>query len=69
MSVSFKTTKAPYRVNHIRWGFKATDPEEGLYGFGMRMVPEQNKRGRGNVYSYVEEGGFGFGTEYRLPKG
>lgn len=40
ISIGFQVTKAPTRVNQVTWGFKAKDPEEGLYGFGMRMVPE-----------------------------
>ena len=28
------------RVNHITWGFQAHSPDEGLYGFGERFVPE-----------------------------
>ena len=40
ISMAFQVTKAPNRVNQVSWGFKAKNAEEGLYGFGMRMVPE-----------------------------
>ncbi len=71
-AISFKLSviSSTKRINHISWGFKPSSEEEGLFGFGERFVPEQNKRKlSSSFYTWAEEGGFGAGTEFRLPKG
>ena len=56
-------------ANRIHFGF-TPHPDEGFYGFGERFHGSLSSNQRGQkLYNWVEDGGFGFGTSLRLPKG
>ena len=54
-------------LTRVIWGFDSP-ANEGLYGFGERFVPQQNRK-NSSFYNWVEDGGWGFGLNTRLPKG
>eukprot|EP01138_Halocafeteria_seosinensis_P014022 gb/GECG01014319.1/.p1 GENE.gb/GECG01014319.1/~~gb/GECG01014319.1/.p1 ORF type:complete len:1012 (+),score=101.89 gb/GECG01014319.1/:1-3036(+) len=59
------------RINRLSIGFSAMDGSNGeaeaYYGFGERFntIDQRGKK----LYCWTEDGGWGFGTELRLPKG
>ena len=68
LSLGARLLSSGKHINRVGWGFKWASKKEGLFGFGERFVPQQNKRGM-HFSTWVEDGGWGFGTELRLPKG
>lgn len=54
-----------------RLGFNIEiDEDEEIFGFGERFKSDNSGNQRGEeLYNWVEDGGFGLGTDLRLPKG